>query len=255
MKCFPIIFAIISCSKCTVNSKFHLIRRKSLPTKDFELTVPDLYSFYKKDQNTIKNDSVTWSQKCQWFFCRSIFSWLFTLDKKWQQYPLKFLDRPSVIFMNLICYFFKERQGHCWFLNFMYFNGIYESTRQKVPFWCTQDLQIWLLKGPTIDSNKSRKLQYHYRLQRSWGKIIFLQACVILFTGVVCLSACWDSNPPPKTRHPPRPGTPPKPGTPQDQAPPKTRHPPKPGTPIAKHAGRYGHRAGGIHPNGMQSCS
>ena len=113
----------------------------------------------------------------------------------------------------------------------MYFNGIYESTRQKVPFWCTQDLQIWLLKGPTIDSNQSRKLQYHYRLQRSWGKIIFLQACVILFTGGVCLSACWDSNPPPRPgtprnqAPPPKPGNPPKPDTPQDQAPPKTRHP------------------------------
>ena len=35
-------FPIISCSKCTVHSKFHLIRRKSLPTKDFKLTVPDL---------------------------------------------------------------------------------------------------------------------------------------------------------------------------------------------------------------------
>ena len=37
-------FPIISCLQCTVNSYFHLIRRKSLPTNDFELTVPDLYS-------------------------------------------------------------------------------------------------------------------------------------------------------------------------------------------------------------------
>ena len=37
------IFSIISCLKCTVNSNFHLIRRKFLPTNHFELTVADLY--------------------------------------------------------------------------------------------------------------------------------------------------------------------------------------------------------------------
>ena len=37
------IFSIISCLKCTVNSNFHLIRSKTLPMNDFELTVPDLY--------------------------------------------------------------------------------------------------------------------------------------------------------------------------------------------------------------------
>ena len=51
----------------------------------------------------------------------------------------------------------------------------------------------------------------------------------------------------PWSRHPP------------DQAPPTppgTRHPPGPGTlpPGAEHAGRYGQRAGGSHPTGMQSC-
>ena len=30
--------------KCTVNSNFHLIWSKTLPTNDFELTVPDLYT-------------------------------------------------------------------------------------------------------------------------------------------------------------------------------------------------------------------
>ena len=39
------IFSIISCLKCTVNSNFHLIQSKTLPTNDFELTVPDLYNF------------------------------------------------------------------------------------------------------------------------------------------------------------------------------------------------------------------
>ena len=48
--------------------------------------------------------------------------------------------------------------------------------------------------------------------------------------------------------HPPGPGTPPAPGTP-----PGTRY--GPGTPPgAEHAGRYGQRAGGPHPTGMQSC-
>ena len=36
-------FPNISCLKCTVNSNFHLIRSKILPTNDFELTVPNLY--------------------------------------------------------------------------------------------------------------------------------------------------------------------------------------------------------------------
>ena len=36
-------FPNISCLKCTVNSNFHLIRSKTLPTNDFELTVPNLY--------------------------------------------------------------------------------------------------------------------------------------------------------------------------------------------------------------------
>ena len=33
---------------------------------------------------------------------------------------------------------------------------------------------------------------------------------------------------------------------------PRSRHPPCP--PAAEHAGRYGQRAGGTHPTGMQSC-
>ena len=36
-------FPNISCLKCTVNLNFHLIRRKTLLTNDFELTVRDLY--------------------------------------------------------------------------------------------------------------------------------------------------------------------------------------------------------------------
>ena len=62
-----------------------------------------------------------------------------------------------------------------------------------------------------------------YRPQRSWGKVIFSQASVILFTGGgSCLSACWDTTPP--------------------------------GSRQVEHTGRYGQRAGGMHPTGMQSC-
>ena len=60
----------------------------------------------------------------------------------------------------------------------------------------------------------------YYRPQRSWFKVMFLQASV---TGGFYLSACWDTTPP---------------------------RPP----PSAEHAGRYGQRAGGTHPTGMQSC-
>ena len=39
-------FPNISCLKCTVISNFHLIRSKTLPRNDFELTVPNLYCHY-----------------------------------------------------------------------------------------------------------------------------------------------------------------------------------------------------------------
>ena len=78
------------------------------------------------------------------------------------------------------------------------------------------------------------------------------------------------TKPPPQTDHPPQEqtGTPLRTRYPPDQAgtplPPGTRHnPPGPGTipgpgtlppPRAEHTGRYGERAGGMHPTGMQSC-
>ena len=69
------------------------------------------------------------------------------------------------------------------------------------------------------------------------AKVIFLHLSVILFTGG---SASVHAGIPP----------PPRPGTLPDQAhTPQTRHPP--GT---EHAGRYGQRADGTHPTGMQSC-
>ena len=96
--------------------------------------------------------------------------------------------------------------------------------------------------------NCSFPTAYFYRPQRSWGKVMFLQVCVILFTG----GGVPDQVPPrpgtpPRTRYPPGPGSPPPdqvhppgtrytpPGTrytPPDQVPPRDQvHPPGPGTP------------------------
>ena len=69
--------------------------------------------------------------------------------------------------------------------------------------------------------------------------------------------------PPPDQVHPPGPGTPqtrytpPGPGTPlRTRYPPDQVHPRQDQVhpPGAEHAGRYGQRAGGPHPTGMQSC-
>ena len=55
--------------------------------------------------------------------------------------------------------------------------------------------------------------------KRSWGKVMFLQVCVIsVHRGGVCLSACWD--------------TPPGADTPQEQIIPKSRHPLKSRPPL-----------------------
>ena len=52
---------------------------------------------------------------------------------------------------------------------------------------------ISLFLSPKVINQANVEL--YYRPQRSWGKVIFPQACVILFTGGVCLSACWDTTP------------------------------------------------------------
>ena len=116
----------------------------------------------------------------------------------------------------------------------------------------------------------------HYRPQRSWGKVMFLHVCVILFTGgwSVCLSACWDTTTPQQgDPHPPARQTPPWQGdpplakrlpgkeTPLARRPPtgkETPTPPAKRPPLARrprgtmHAGRYGQQVGGLHPTGMQ---
>ena len=104
----------------------------------------------------------------------------------------------------------------------------------------------------------NHSLLIYYHPQRSWGKVMFLQVCVILFTGGEYLTRYTPPGPgtPPRDQVPPRPGTPPGPGTVHprwdqvhppgtrytplwDQVhPPGTRytpqdqvHPPRPGTP------------------------
>ena len=75
-------------------------------------------------------------------------------------------------------------------------------------------------------------------------KVVFLHVYVILSTGGGGLPQCMLGYHPSGSRYPPPPG----------------RHPPKQvpplgaGLPRAVHAGRYGQRAGGMHPTGMQSC-
>ena len=101
---------------------------------------------------------------------------------------------------------------------------------------------------------------FYYRPQRSWTKVMFLQASVILSTGGGCLPQCMlGCQTPPDQAHTPGPGTHPRgPGTPPplDQAhtpphtTPKTRHtttpdqahhhhppppPPGPSTPPSPH--------------------
>ena len=86
-----------------------------------------------------------------------------------------------------------------------------------------------------------------YRSQRSWGKVIFSQASVILLTGGGGSASVHDGIPPPGADTPRT--SPPPEQTPLGADTPQSRTPPGP-----EHAGVYGQRAGGRHPTGMQSC-
>ena len=85
-------------------------------------------------------------------------------------------------------------------------------------------------------------LQYIYRPQRSWGKVIFSQACVILFTGGGCMLGCPKGADTPGSRHSPREQKPPPwEQTPLlEQTPPGSRYPlGSRHPPSTEHAGRY----------------
>ena len=76
----------------------------------------------------------------------------------------------------------------------------------------------------TIVYNYPLGTMHYYWPQRSWAKVIFLQACVCPQGGRgVCLSACWDTHTP-WTRHPPG-SRPPWSRHPPWSRPPRSRHP------------------------------
>ena len=80
---------------------------------------------------------------------------------------------------------------------------------------------------------------------------IFTGVCDSVKRGGVCLSACWDTTP--QSRHSLPRADPPE-QTPKSRHPRGTGIPPGADPPSIEHAGRYGQRAGGTHPTGMQSC-
>ena len=71
-----------------------------------------------------------------------------------------------------------------------------------------------------------------------WGKVIFSQSSVILLTGGVCLSACWDTPPcqgdPPPGRPPSCQGDPPANETPLPTRPPCQGETPLQGDPPSR---------------------
>ena len=86
---------------------------------------------------------------------------------------------------------------------------------------------------------------------------MFLQVSVILLTGGSASVHAGIPSPPRADTHPTG-ADPPTPSgadpseqthTPSPEQTPSSRHPPS-----AEHAGRYGQRASGTHPTGMQSC-
>ena len=120
------------------------------------------------------------------------------------------------------------------------------------------------------------KVTHFYRPQRSWAKVMFLQASVILSTGGVVPDPVGVPGPeggvpgrhPPGTRytpldqvHPPGLGTPPRPGTPLRPGPPHDQVHPRPGTPppglSPPPRTKYtpGVPPAGTHPTGMHSCN
>ena len=125
----------------------------------------------------------------------------------------------------------------------MIFTHIWVFSFSRIFSWLQFYVLTWL-----IIKYKTVTIRFHFftwvlRIAESlppanevWGKVIFLHLSVILFTGGG-LPQCMLGY------HPPGPCNPPKLCTPRPCTPPGTEH-----------AGRYGQRAGGTHPTGMQSC-
>ena len=93
---------------------------------------------------------------------------------------------------------------------------------------------------------------------------MFLQVCVILFTGEGgCLPQCMLGYHIPPEQTPPRADTPQEQTPPPEQTPPWEQTPPQEQTtpeqtPRSRHPGKqtaaYGQRSAGTHPTGMHSC-
>ena len=110
----------------------------------------------------------------------------------------------------------------------------------------------WRIQDSPEGIANSQSVTYYYRPQRSWGKVMFSQACVILFTG----GGVWKQTSPqeadtpleadippkkqtpPRSRHPREADTPPKSRPPWKQTPPKKQTPPFPWE-IRSTRGRY----------------
>ena len=96
----------------------------------------------------------------------------------------------------------------------------------------SKDINISLIVYLSFSGNKVSSVNYIYRPQRSWGKVMFLQASVILLTRG-CLPQCMlgypleaDTPPPPRAHTHPREQTPPEQMPPPGaDTPPRSRHP------------------------------
>ena len=85
-----------------------------------------------------------------------------------------------------------------------------------------QSRLIWKQSVTTFHPLHIFIVGYHYRPQRSCSQgNVFTRVCHSVHRGGVCLSACWDTTPPPQEQT-----NPPEADTPWKQTPPRSRHPP-----------------------------
>ena len=83
------------------------------------------------------------------------------------------------------------------FIKFSEFSKFRESDKSlKHELGCLSHVLCWhcgsiLVCYIEVASSSPFDDKYFYRLQRSWGKVMFLQASVILLTGGECLLPGW----------------------------------------------------------------
>ena len=120
---------------------------------------------------------------------------------------------------------------------------------------------LWLTVHKVYKFGRIQLISLLFTARNEVGARLYFHRCV-WFCSQGGLPQCMLGYPPDQAS--PRPGTP-WPGTPRSRHPPNKapprpgtwpeQTPPRPGTPPStEHAGRYGQRAGGTHPTGMQSC-